>query len=152
MQFVETLIIYPGLASPEACVPPEGTPSVFLASVDPLTMAADPPGEIPSDRPDKLYVSFRHAKPLTSTPQTFTFAFTSSDSSGRIEPLMRTMLFKVASFKAEVPGAGSVVLCLPPENWLFVDYVDPIETLVYQGNTLGGEGVGRVNRVQVLVA
>jgi hypothetical protein len=54
----------------------------------------------------------------------------------RIEPLMRTMLFKVASFKAEVPGAGSVVLCPPPENWLFVDYVDPIETLVYQGNTL----------------
>jgi hypothetical protein len=54
----------------------------------------------------------------------------------RIEPLMRTMLFKVASFKAEVPGAGSVFLCPPPENWLFVDYVDPIETLVYQGNTL----------------
>jgi len=54
----------------------------------------------------------------------------------RIEPLMRTMLFKVASFKAEVPGAGSVVLCQPPDNWLFVDYVDPIETLVYQGNTL----------------
>jgi hypothetical protein len=54
----------------------------------------------------------------------------------RIESLMRTMLFKVASFKAEVPGAGSVVLCPPPENWLFVDYVDPIETLVYQGNTL----------------
>jgi hypothetical protein len=54
----------------------------------------------------------------------------------RIEPLMRTMLFKVVSFKAEVPGAGSVVLCPPPENWLFVDYVDPIETLVYQGNTL----------------
>jgi hypothetical protein len=54
----------------------------------------------------------------------------------RIEPLMRTMLFKVASFKAEVPGAGSVVLCPSPENWLFVDYVDPIETLVYQGNTL----------------
>jgi hypothetical protein len=54
----------------------------------------------------------------------------------RIEPLMRTMLFKVASFKAEVPGAGSVVLCPPSENWLFVDYVDPIETLVYQGNTL----------------
>jgi hypothetical protein len=54
----------------------------------------------------------------------------------RIEPLMRTMLFKVASFKAEVPGAGSAVLCPPPENWLFVDYVDPIETLVYQGNTL----------------
>jgi hypothetical protein len=42
----------------------------------------------------------------------------------------------VASFKAEVPGAGSVVLCPPPENWLFVDYVDPIETLVYQGNNL----------------
>jgi hypothetical protein len=54
----------------------------------------------------------------------------------RIEPLMRTMLFKVASFKVEVPGAGSVVLCPPPENWLFVDYVDPIETLVYQGNIL----------------
>jgi hypothetical protein len=54
----------------------------------------------------------------------------------RIEPLMRTMLFKVASFKAEVPGAGLVALCSPPEDWLFVDYVDPIEMLVYQGNTL----------------
>ncbi len=54
-----------------------------------------------------------------------------------IEPLMRTMLFKVASFKAEVPVAGLRTLCPPPEGgWLFVDYVDPIETLVYRDNVL----------------
>ena len=54
----------------------------------------------------------------------------------RIEPLMRTMLFKVASFKAEVPGAGTQTPCPSSPDLLFVDYVDPIETLVYQGNTL----------------
>jgi hypothetical protein len=54
----------------------------------------------------------------------------------RIEPLMRTMLFKVASFKAEVPGAGTLTPCPSSPDLLFVDYVDPIETLFYQGNTL----------------
>ena len=55
----------------------------------------------------------------------------------RIEPLMRSMLFRVASFQAEVPAAGLRTSCPPPEGgWLFVDYVDPIETLVYQSDSL----------------
>ncbi|MEM2232334.1 MAG: hypothetical protein QXP81_02200 [Nitrososphaerota archaeon] len=87
MQFVETVIIYPGLVNPEVCVPPEGTPAVFLASVDPVTNADN--GEIRPQRSDKLYVSFRHASPSVSTPQSFTFVLADRDSSGVITSDLR---------------------------------------------------------------
>jgi hypothetical protein len=139
MQFVETLIIYPGLASPEACVPPEGAPSVFLASMDPLTRASDPPGEIPSDRPDKLYVSFRHAKPLTSTPQTFTFAFTGSDSSGSLTGDLRVDISSeqrvsgpMASIRAPFTvTASSGTYTVIPNTFYFGAYNDPSAGLIH---------------------
>ncbi|MEM2232335.1 MAG: hypothetical protein QXP81_02205 [Nitrososphaerota archaeon] len=55
----------------------------------------------------------------------------------RVEPLIRTMLFRVASFKAEVPNADIGKLCPSPVGgWLLVDYVDPVEVPIYVGRTL----------------
>ncbi len=139
MQFVETLILYPGLISPEACVPPEGAPAVFLASVDPLTRAADPPGEIPSARHDKLYVSLRHADPLTSTPQTFTFTITGSDSSGSITGNLRVDTSSEQPVGGPLPSirapfrviASSGSYTVIPNEFYFGAYNDPMAGLVH---------------------
>ena len=139
MQFVEALIIYPGLASPEVCIPPEGTPAVFLASVDPLTRAADPPGEIPSARYDKLYVSLRHANPLVSTPQTFTFKFAGSDSSGILTGDLRVDTSSEQAVGGPMDSirapfwvmASSETYTVIPNEFYFGAYNDPSAGLVH---------------------
>ena len=58
------------------------------------------------------------------------------DSPRSIEPLIRTELFKVAAFDASVPRAGFGEACPVPEEWIFVELVDPRETVLLEEGRL----------------
>lgn len=52
-----------------------------------------------------------------------------------IDPLYRTMLYKVAEFKPIVPQALASPICPIPNNWIFIEFVDPVEEMI---RTQGG--------------
>ncbi len=58
------------------------------------------------------------------------------DSPRSIEPLIRTELFKVAAFDASVPRAGFGEVCPVTEEWIFVELVDPRETVFLEDGRL----------------
>lgn len=53
-----------------------------------------------------------------------------------IDPLYRTMLFKVAEFKPKVPQTQANPLCAVPANWIFLEWVDPVEEVRRVGNEI----------------
>lgn len=126
MQFVETVIIYPGLVNPEVCIPPEGTPAVFLASIDPITNVDN--GEIRPQRTDKLYVSFKHANPRVSTGQPFTFKLTGYSGSGILDADLRV------DTSAEQAVRGSMDSITPPFQ---IEVSSPTYTVIPNAFYLG---------------
>ncbi len=93
----------------------------------------------------------RRGDPILVTVHYLPTALINPRDPGSIEPLLRTELFKVASFNAAAPSAGIGESCPQPPRWIFVDFVDPLESAVVEDGMLVFEVVDEI-KLRLLLA